>query len=87
MKLIEAIIIAQREYGIYGDWMATHADRCFLGRGPFGNMYFAYLNQDTLITQSQRLEIVLAGMANVGSHRMYDEKWKVSRWNVEKCKP
>lgn len=31
MKLIEAIILAQQEYGIYGDWKAIHADGCYIG--------------------------------------------------------
>lgn len=79
MKLIEAFIIAQQEYGIYGDWKATHSSGCYIGRGPHGSMYFAFdLN---LISQSERLETVLANFAEKYPYETLDEHWKVSRWD------
>jgi len=79
MKLIEALVMVQQEYGIYGDWKATHSNGCCIGRGPRGNMYFAFdLN---LISQSERLETVISNFGERYPHELIDEHWKVSRWD------
>ncbi len=78
MKLIEALIVAHQEFGIYGDWKAIHGI-CFIGLGPHGNMYFAY-DGTILIAQSERLEAVLSNFAQIHPHETLGEYWKVSRW-------
>ena len=80
MKLIEAFIVAQQEYGIYGDWKATHLAG-FIGRGPYGSMYFAYELNGHLVSQSDRLETVLSDFAEKHPAEVLDEWWKVSRWD------
>lgn len=80
MKLIEAFIIAQQEYGKYGDWKAIHADGCFIGLSPHGRMYLAYGVNSELISQSGWLEAVLANFAEQYPYQVLDERWKVSRW-------
>ena len=83
MKLIEAFIIAQQEYGIYGDWKASHMGNALsIGRGPQGNMYYAYDSGAGLISQSERLETVLSDLAKRYPYETLDEQWKVSRWEV-----
>lgn len=77
MKLIEAFIIAQQEYGIYGDWQATHTSGCRIGRGTHG-MYFAF--DSGLLSQSERLETVLSNFAEKYPYEALDEQWKLSRW-------
>lgn len=79
MKLIEAFIIAQQEYGIYGDWKAIHADGCYVGRSPH-DTYYAHGIIGDLISQSLRLETVLAKFAEHYPYQTLDEQWKVSRW-------
>ena len=79
MKLIEALIIAQQEFGIYGDWKAKHGDLC-IGRGPHG-MYFAYA-ESHLLSQSDRLETVISDFAEKYPYETLDDQWKVSRWEV-----
>ncbi len=77
MRLIEALVIAQQEYGIYGDWKAIHSNGCSIGRAPRG-MYLAFdLN---LISQSDRLETVIGDFGERYPHELIDEHWKVSRW-------
>jgi hypothetical protein len=82
VKLIEAFIVAQQEYGIYGDWKAIHLSGCYLGRGPYGSMYFAYGIKEGLISQSDRLETVVSDMALKYPYEVLDERWKVSRYDM-----
>ncbi len=78
MKLIEALIVAQQEYGIYGDWKAIHQSGCSIGRAPRG-VYLAFdLN---LISQSDRLETVISDFAENYPAEVLDERWKVARWD------
>ena len=83
MKLIEAFIIAQQEYGIYGDWKAHHMGNALsIGLGPEGNMYYAHDGGIGLISQSERLETVLADLAERYPYETLDDQWQVSRWEV-----
>lgn len=79
MKLIEALIVAQQEYGIYGDWKAIHGGTgCSIGRAPRG----VYLALDmTLISQSDRLETVISDFAGRYPDEALDGQWKVPRWD------
>ena len=81
MKLIEALIIAQQEYGIYGDWKASHMGNALsIGLGPEGSMYYANDYGVGIISQSERLETVLALLAERYPYEVLDDQWKVSRW-------
>jgi hypothetical protein len=82
VKLIEALIAAQQVFGKYGDWQATHATGCVIGLGPYGGMYFAYEDADKrgLLSQGERLETVIAGLAEKRPETIGDTHWKVSRW-------
>ncbi len=63
MKLIEALIIAQQEYGIYGDWKAHHMGNALsIGRESSG-FYSAYDGGVGVFSRSDRLETVLADLA------------------------
>lgn len=79
MKLIEALVVAQQEYGIFGDWKAIHGTTgCFIGRAPRG-IYLAFdLN---LISQSDRLETVISDFAEKYPAELLHDAWKVSRWD------
>lgn len=86
MKLIEALVIVAQEYGIYGDWKATHSSDGFISRVQ-GGMYFANVIEErdgvfyqTLLSQSDRLETVIADYAQNAPDAILDEQWKVSRW-------
>lgn len=78
MKLIEALIMVQQEYGIYGDWKAIHSTNAYIGRGPYGN-YLA-IDREEVFSQSDRLETVISNFAEKYPHAVLDEQWKVSRW-------
>jgi hypothetical protein len=78
MKLIEALVVAQQEYGIYGDWKAIHAYNYAVGRVP-GGMYLAFAGA-ALIAQSKRLETVLTALGEQYPQVLGDERWKVARW-------
>lgn len=78
MKLIEALVVAQQEYGIYGDWKALHAYNYTVGRVS-GGMYLAFAGA-ALIAQSERLETVIAALGEQYPHVLSDKRWKVSRW-------
>ncbi len=87
MKLIEAFIIAQQEYGIYGDWKAIHADGYYIGRhlierGPKFRTFAVYSAHDSegIVSQNDRLETVLSDFAEQYPYQTLDERWKVSRW-------
>ncbi len=77
--LLPFTIIAQQEFGIYGDWKAKHGDLC-IGRGPHG-MYFAFAGS-SLLSQSDRLETVISDFAEKHPYETLDDQWKVSRWEV-----
>jgi hypothetical protein len=80
MKLIEAFIIAQQEYGIYGDWKAIHFGNALcIGREPDG-FYSANDYGVGVISRSDRLETVLADLAERYPYETLDDRWKVSRW-------
>lgn len=81
MKLIEALVMVQQEYGIYGDWQATHSSGNYIGRAPHSNMCFAY--DSDIIEQSERLETVIADFAEKYPHQTLDEQWKISRWGYK----
>jgi len=77
VKLIEALIIAQQEFGIDGDWRATHDSGCSIGRTPRG-VYLAFA--PPVISQSDRLETVLSDFAESYPKEVLDDQWKVSRY-------
>ena len=80
MKLIEAFIIAQQEYGIYGDWKAIHfGNALYIGRDPDG-FYSANDYGVGLISQTERLEEALVVLAERYPYEVLDDQWKVSRW-------
>ncbi len=89
MKLIEALIIAQQEYGIYGDWKAHHMGNALsIGRESSG-FYSAYDGGVGVFSRSDRLETVLADLAKRYPYEAkrypyeaLDDQWKVSRWEV-----
>ena len=82
MKLIEALIIAQQEYGIYGDWKASHMGNALsIGRAADG-FYSAYDGGVGVFSRSDRLETVITEVAEKHPYEVLDDQWKVSRWEV-----
>ncbi len=82
MKLIEAFIIAQQEFGIYGDWKAVHMGNALsIGRESSG-FYSAYDGGVGVFSRSDRLETVLADLAARYPYETLDDQWKVSRWEI-----
>ena len=79
MKLIEALVVAQQEYGIYGDWKATHSSGCCIGRAPRG-VYLAF-DLDLISQSLERLETVIAAFGEKYPAELLDDHWKVSRWD------
>lgn len=78
MKLIEALVMAQQEYGIEGHWQAMH-----IGSAPHimrtaDGYYEAHDGGVGLFSRSDRLETVLADFAERYPYELLDEQWKVS---------
>jgi hypothetical protein len=82
MKLIEAFIMAQNTYGVFGDWKASHADGCYIGCNGSKThpSYLAYGIEGDVIARCYRLETALSDFAEQYPYQVLDERWKVSRW-------
>lgn len=84
MKLIDAIIIASQEYGIYDNWTILNQSYGRVNR--LGNMvegvYSAYTTSLDLIAEHERLEATLASLAEYDAAAIVDEGWQVSYFEM-----
>lgn len=80
MKLIEALVVAQQEYGIYQWWRIQHTDGARIDRtGCDGGWYYSYDPSGTLISQAQgTLETVIARLAEKYPDVVLSKGWKVT---------
>lgn len=76
MKLIETLIMASQEFGIYGDWTAQHGQEAHITL--WESQYTPHLGND-LVGQSERLESVIACLAEKAAHLIASEHWQISR--------
>jgi hypothetical protein len=75
MKLIEALVMVQQEYGIYGDWQAVHPEAVItLWDGQYTSRLMG-----KLVGQSERLETVIAKLAEAEASSILDDRWKIQR--------
>ena len=81
MKLIEALVVAQQEYGIYGDWKVIHFGNALHIERDTEGRYAADDHGIGPFSRSDRLETVLSDFAEWYPYELVDEQWKVSRWD------
>lgn len=77
MKLIDALVVASQEFGIYADWSVHigYDARISLWQ----DQYTSYVGM-TLVGQSERLEAVIAKLGEADASLLYNEHWQVSRF-------
>jgi len=78
MKLIEAFVVAQQEYGTLGHWKAIHFGNALHLERDVDGYYEAHDCGIGLFSRSDRLETVLADFAERYPYELLDEQWKVS---------
>jgi len=77
VKLIEALVAASQEFGIYGDWSVLHGQDARITL--WQNQYTSYVGM-TLVGQSERLEVVIARLAETDASLILSEHWQIARF-------
>ena len=78
MKLIEALVVAQQEYGIDGHWQTIHFGNALHIKRVIDGFYEAHDGGIGLFSRSDRLETVLADFAERYPYELLDEQWKAA---------
>jgi hypothetical protein len=85
MTLLASLILAQQHPGIHGTWKVQHTSGCYLAYRLIRNVkhgdtlfYEAYgVDEERIIVQSERLEIVLHDFAQRYPFEVGSDGWKV----------
>lgn len=79
MKLIEALVMVQQEYGTLGHWQVIHMGSALRIERTSKGLYEAHDYGIGLFSWSEdQLELVLADFAERYPYELLDEQWKVS---------